>query len=481
MNYPQKKINYVIDFLSNFIILLLPLAFILGNAAINIFLILFIFLFIISTIIERDFIVYNNIYLKVLLFFWAYLIFNSIFINYSDNSLIKSFAFLRFILLPFAIVYFFQKKIFNEKIIFYFYIAVFSFISIDILFQFISGTNIFGFVPKMCLTVSEFFLESSSLKFNIVNIIDEPNTSGQVLINCERYSGIFDDELIAGSFLLLFALPFLIFLMNFNKKIKYSKILFLISSLLIILASIFTGDRAPILILILAIIFLFLFYKTNLKKKIIFAALIFLVFSFSIYFTPHLKHRFIKWPTQILFSTFQNTGVVNNKTDRSALDIFLFETQWGLHYLTAYDIAKKKIFFGHGVRSFRYECKDYDINFLKSKYLKSFDHKKYVEGPKTGCSTHPHNVYLELLAEIGIVGLLIFIIFLFMIIFRIYPKNKVKNDIIFISIFAILISLLFPLKPTGSFFSTWNGYIMWIIIGFYLYWSEIKFVKSTHD
>ena len=484
MSYFQKINNYIIVILSNCLFVLLPLVFILGNAAINITLTLLLVIFIYSTFIKKDFTIYSSIYFKILLLFWAYLIINSTLINFNETSLIKSFAFVRFLLLPFAIIYFLKNKMINEKIIFYFFIIIISLVSIDIIFQYMTGQNYFGYIPKMCTTVSGGLMNADSLvpKFNIVNIIDHPTTTGdQVLINCERYSGIFNEELIAGSYLLLFALPFLVFLMIFNKKIRYSKFLFLISSILIITASILTGDRAPVLIILIAFLLFFLFYGESLKKKILSIILGFGILSILIYSIPHLKHRFISWPMQTFMHENDDRGVFVNRKEETLFKIFVFETQWGLHFLTAYDIAKENIFFGSGVRSFREKCQKYDIEYLKSKYLDPSIVKEYKDGPNTGCSTHPHNIYLELLAETGVLGLSIFIFFLSTTLIRVYLQNKAKNNIIFISTLVILISLFSPLKPTGSFFSTFNAYIMWIIISFYLYWSEIKFKKLSDD
>ena len=105
---------------------------------------------------------------------------------------------------------------------------------------------------------------------------------------------------------------------------------------------------------------------------------------------------------------------------------------------------------------------------LKEKYIDPGEYKNYKEGPKSGCSTHPHNIYFELLAETGIIGLFIFVIFILKLIIDTYLKNRSKNKIIFIFIFSFVVSY-FPIKPSGSFFSTWNGYFIWIIVSFFIY------------
>lgn len=477
----SKFVDTTIILISNTIIFILPISFILGNALLNLSLSLYIILFIVITLFKKDFEIYNNIYFKILIIFWFYLILNTLLVNFSENSLFKSLSYLRFIILPFAFCYFVNKFYFAKKLIFYFYTIIFLLISIDILIQYFSATNLLGYVPKMCLTISESLINENINKFDIKNIVDQPNTSGQVLINCERYSGIFNDELVAGSYLLLFAVPSLFFLINFNKEIKYSMFLFFLTLILILTASLLTGDRTPVLIMILTIIFFFIFSKIKLRNKFFIFLILFSLIFVIISSTPHLNHRFIKWPFETL-KTSENvkSKVFQDKKKQNFLNIFLFETQWGLHYLTSYEMLLDNKLFGKGIKSFRTECKKYSLESLKEKYIDPGEYKNYKEGPKSGCSTHPHNIYFELLAETGIIGLLIFVIFILKLIIDTYLKNRSNNKIIFIFIFSFVVSYFFPIKPTGSFFSTWNGYFIWIIVSFYLYWSKIKISRLSN-
>lgn len=477
-NFNNKTFK-IIKILSNVILLLLPIAFILGNAALNVCLTLFIFFFILSLIKENDLQIFKNIFFNILAVFWLYLLINSVFINYNENSIIKTIGYIRFFLLPFALLYFFTKQLIFKSIFFYFYSLVFFVVSIDIIYQFLYGTNSLGFIPKMCVTVSKNYYNEFPQKFDIVNFFDHPYLNGQVLVNCERFSGFFNEELVAGTYLLIFGLPILTFLMNFRKQIKFSKFIFFLLLFFMILASLLSGDRTPILIISITACIFLIFLKVQFKKKIYLFSVIIFIFSIIISITPHLKHRFISWPTQTLFNENESSAL-SKKKNNPLFKVFLFETQWGLHYLTAYDLAKQNIFFGNGVKSFRLNCKKYEINYLKSKYLNPEEYKDYKEGPNSGCSTHPHNIYMELLSETGILGLLIFITFIFVFIFKTYKKNKNQNNIIFIFMLASILSQLFPFKPTGSFFSTFNAYLIWINIGLYFYWSEIKYIKHEN-
>ena len=135
--------------------------------------------------------------------------------------------------------------------------------------------------------------------------------------------------------------------------------------------------------------------------------------------------------------------------------VFIFyNTSYGAHYLAAFEIIKKNIFFGTGVRSFRNACHKYKNNVI------SYNRKD-------ACTTHPHNLHLEIIAEIGLVGYIIFLYFIFNLFFR-SIKNDQSNSsnktvIIFIS--SLIFAQLFPFKPSGAIFSTWFGSQIWFTIG----------------
>ena len=140
-----------------------------------------------------------------------------------------------------------------------------------------------------------------------------------------------------------------------------------------------------------------------------------------------------------------------------------FNTKWAAHYAQAYEIGKKNLIFGSGIKSFRYECsnKIYTNNFLKK-----FDYNY-------SCSTHPHNIYFEIFSETGLSGLIIFI----------YIVIKTLKNILTISTIRIrnfllgsMIILFFPFQPTGSFFSTFNGIFYFLNLNLFYY--LIKNYKS---
>jgi O-antigen ligase len=119
-------------------------------------------------------------------------------------------------------------------------------------------------------------------------------------------------------------------------------------------------------------------------------------------------------------------------------------------YKTSYYLWLENPIVGSGARSFNIECNKMSIK-------KNFT-----------CSTHPHNIYFEVLVNQGLLGLTIFIVFITFLIINIIKTLSIKKNknekIIILILFTILISELWPLRAYGSIFQTVNGSIFWFIL-----------------
>jgi O-antigen ligase len=126
---------------------------------------------------------------------------------------------------------------------------------------------------------------------------------------------------------------------------------------------------------------------------------------------------------------------------------------------TAFNMFKDKPIFGHGPKMFRIKCKN----------------EKYATGI-TPCENHPHNFYLQLLAETGIIGFL----FLFVALnYVIYCSVRQVKTILFekkrflknyqICLLASLLTTVWPLIPNGNIFNNWLAICYSLPVGFYLH------------
>ena len=195
-------------------------------------------------------------------------------------------------------------------------------------------------------------------------------------ISGSRVSSFFGDELIMGSYLSrFFPLLFALFLIKKKQKFEvyFIGFLFILVDILIFVS----GERSAFFLLNLSTVFIIILIKDYQKFRAV-------VFIFSIIFisilsfnSPKLNERMFKEPVKHL-------GIVENSNK-----VVIFSTVHDSLIRTAFKMFEDRPILGHGPKMFRIICKD----------------KKYATGG-TPCSTHPHNFYVQLLAETGIIGFL---------------------------------------------------------------------------
>ena len=83
---------------------------------------------------------------------------------------------------------------------------------------------------------------------------------------------------------------------------------------------------------------------------------------------------------------------------------------------------------------------------------------------------HPHNYYLEILTETGLIGFILITIIFFYILYlafikRFFFKNLFSKDDPIIPFIFLFIVEIFPVKSTGSFFTTGNSTYLFLLIG----------------
>jgi hypothetical protein len=410
-----KKINYLI-------LLILPVFFILGKNYVNIAVIILTFSCITLCFYKKvnPFSKIENILFAI---FFTYISINSLinFINF-DNVL-KSISLFRYIFFSTVIVYTIHN-ISSEQLkkIKYLYFIIIIFVIIDIVFQYYFGFDIFGFQPGMC-------------------------EDG----HCLRYQGPFGKELIAGSFFAYFGL--IIALFFFNNKIL--NLFFLVLGVVILI----TGDRSPFLAYIIFFITYIIISKQKFIQKIILIFISFLIFFLVLNLLSSTKTRYLDFTKDITYS-----GIKKFDGNKNIIDILkeVKDSPWGKHYQVAWAMFLDKPINGHGYNSFQIKCKKYE------------EITNTNTGKFKGCSTHPHNAFLEILAEQGLVGLLILNIIIFYILKKILTLKFHNQDIKikFILSGVLFLCFYFPLKPTGSLFSVWLGSMTFFVYSFYLFFLD---------
>lgn len=281
------------------------------------------------------------------------------------------------------------------------------------------------------------------------------NLIGIELSNPYRINGFFRDEYIIGSFisrLLPLLLYFITIYVSFKKNLRVDIIFLIIFLFVIVLLS---GERAAFFYAF-ATIFTLVFLNKKLRKTLIYVictsiiAVVLLLIAL-----PDLKQRMVS-------QTYNEFGFNANSNK-----LLIFTPIHQDHYKSAYLMFMDNKMFGQGTKMFRVKCFEEQFN------------------PK-GCTNHPHNTYIQLLAELGIIGtvpvILIFILMIFFLLTRfinLYFFSNIKsfnNDETICLIVCFTISL-WPFIPTGSFFNNWLNVIYYLPIGIYL--SHIDFFRQN--
>lgn len=349
---------------------------------------------------------------------WSiYFIFSSLISQNILNSLESSLFYFRFGFFSLAIWHAIDM---NKNFFFYLFTSLlftYTFLIIDGYYQFFNGVNLFG---------------------NVYNNI--------------RLTGPFGNHYVLGSFLVRFY-PILVglFVLTYQKNHFILFILFLYLVLIDVLIYI-SGERTAFFYLIFSTILIIIFVKRWLVLRLFSFIISIIIISIITFSSDNVKNRMID-------ATISQMNL-NPKQTEEKREIVIFTPDHTTFYKTSYEILKKNIFFGIGPKMYREEC--------KKAYLKKFN----------SCSSHPHNTYMQLLAETGIVGfLVIFSLFTYtsyffvsLLINKIFSLNLINykvNDSLILMVISFYITL-WPFVPTGNFFNNWLSVVYFFPIGFIL-------------
>ena len=422
------------NFRSDFLLVFLLISTLLGMAIMNIASFVFSIIVLFLIIKNKDFKYFKQSWLLILGLFYFLVLLSTFVSEYRNDLILKNLGLIRFIILALCVQYC-LKKYQNEKLFLYTTVIITLFLAVDSFVQYLFGVNLFG-----------------------NNISDDHITR-------RRLTSIFGDEQIVGSYLIKFIGVGLIgsfLLSNKNQLITFMYYAFIGFIILI------SQERMAFILLLfqLFLIFCFLLYQKKLKQ-ILSIGLMFCILSIIVFNSDtSLKYRYLS-----IFTNSSGIAAVDLdeenmpiNTVRSLSEIKIskikFEdSMWGAHYLTALQIFKNNFYLGSGPRSFRYECskkkyENLDINYIKKR-----------------CSTHPHNYYLEILSEIGILGFISFSLILILFYFKEIKYYLQKRDLRHLCGLLSIFVNLWPIASTGSIYSSFNGTILWITIGYVLSFS----------
>jgi len=401
----KLKENNLNHFCSVLIISFFPIFFLFSSLLTNLFTIILIFFFLNEIKFTPKNIIKDKIILLLILF-WFFILISLFTSIYFENSVMRSIGFVRFIFFSYAIAYYIKFDNFGYfKIIVLIWFCIFFITSIDLFIEYNIGHNLTGNASYM------------------------PG----------RLSGFLGDELKIGNYYLGFYFLTLVFSIQFFKK-KFIGIFIIIFFSLI---AFLIGERANFIKIISGLLIYLIFYEKIITKyKILIFGLILSSTLLFVNFNSDFKGRY-----KLQFYTpLKSEGIYS----------YIKGIPYGAHFSTAYKIFRENPISGIGLKNFYFECG-------KDKYIDkdfTFNHAR--------CSTHPHQLHLEVLSHIGIFGYLIFLyLFVYLIYFGFQNYLRNKDPYLLASLIFIFVSIFTPV-PSGSFFTTYGATIFWLNFGLVL-------------
>ena len=396
--------------------LILPFSFFLGPAIMEplIFLICISYLYIF--IVNKEKVIFNSLII-FFLSFYIFLVLSSLLSNSVLISLKSSLLSIRFFVLTFAIIYISKKSNLFLK---FFFISAFLCVSL----MFISG-------------LVQFFFDKN---YYIVKLLTNTLPAKKTVV-----TGFFGEEKKLGSFIARLS-PLIIGLYLFisNKEMKKKINSTLLYFVPLFLMGFFTGERIAMLYLSLTLFFLCILSIKN-NKKNIYKLLIFLTIPFILFFSGINEFQLtVKNSYNQLF----NEGKIN-----------YFSKQHKTYAITSIELFKKNPFFGIGPNNYRREC-----GTIKLKYQEN------------NCSTHPHNIFFQLVSETGGLGFFYYFIINLFFFYKIIKFLFAKKDNE-LELFLLLPIFYYmnPFFPSGNFFNNWYATIGLISLPFYIYLTNKKY------
>lgn len=526
----MSSINKNLINFSSILIILFPFSLVSGPLIPEIFLFFIVLSFIYLVIDNKKFYYFNNNFTKI--FFLFFIIINfSAFLNFSLISIKSSIFYFRFGLFSLAIFFFLNEKKELTRLVFISLTILLLILFLDSSIQFFFEKNIFGFEKSLTGRVSSFFGDelvlgsflSKIFLFYLCLFYSQKLVSNKYLILI-IISIFFIIIFYAASRTALasYILSILLFLI-ISKDYKLIFKIILMIALVIVFLSQFKQAN-----------FNRLFHHT--KYQIINE-----YNSFNYLSQRHMLHIKTAYnifvnnkligagPKSFRVLCDQNKYIPYNYIEKT--NTIKSDQNGELHLYVklvtdspdgvkgSYELDQEHIF--RIIQNYKETNQNYNEIFLKDVLIAFYQHEfseyyfkaklKYLDGSEkkinlannnfriliskknfiknknlikikplyfNGCNTHPHNFFIQIMSEIGLIGLIVYLsvgIYFFLGVLNYISNKKMFNNLFKYDVnlkvcllFGSFLVFFFPFFPSGNFFNNWISMLIYLPMGFLL-------------
>ena len=253
-------------------------------------------------------------------------------------------------------------------------------------------------------------------------------------------------DLVPGNYIAKVGLPIFVLAMTIvNTPHHPHKIWFVLFLLFGVFGVFITGERVNFILVVCAILMTLIVYRPNIKMIGVLSMALAGQLVVTYFFFPKVWWRYV---THFLENI--PTGPHSKYFNTMAPGIISF---------------LENPSFGIGTGNYRHLCADY-----------------IAHNPVLECHPHPHNFYIQMASETGIIGLVFGILFVCALVYYCFKAARLKADtIIIVTCFVAPFGLLWPIKSNADFFGQWNNIFMWSAIALSLACAQVAHDKNRQE
>lgn len=397
--------NRLLEMTGLFFLVSMPFMMFLGIVACDISLSTIAVLFLIRSVLIKDFSWLNIRWIQIALILWAYTLILSFYALVNVKaSFSQAIPFCRFIFFAAGLQCWLLKSADYRRYLLYALTATVLLMTVNILFSFLTGLSLLG---KSATQYGHYT--------HITWLWQRPYG---------RIMGL-NGKMNAGIMLTWVAMPFFVFMASIMKhKKRHSFVAALLALLLVMMAISITGDRMAFLECGFGCFLLFLFLPDLRWPFFLTGGILLLLLAGVFLFDPGLYHR-------NLVSLFKDTAHFSHDS-------------YGVIARTAAAIFWDHPIFGVGLKQYSYLSSSLQYSHLG------------------GFNTHTQNLYLEWITGTGLIGILLFLSMLYCWFKQFFLQRSVICGLpIAVGVFVGFILRAWPLASTTSFFFSWGAITFW--------------------